>query len=66
MTINWKRLAQRRFFELHDAMREIDRLQAALSTIHDIASGSTTSNSLPHIAKLAQAALTPDTGDQQK
>jgi hypothetical protein len=35
------------------------RLRAALELIADIGEGSTTANSLPHIAKIARAALEP-------
>ena len=40
------------------AADEINRLTAALETIANIGEGSTTANSLPHMARIARAALT--------
>lgn len=41
----------------NDAGRQADRLGRALALIRDIATGSTTANSLPNIARIANAAL---------
>lgn len=41
------------------AAHKIALLCNALNEIADIAEGSTTANSLPHIAKIARKALTP-------
>lgn len=38
---------------------EAERMQRALGEIRDIASGSTTANSLPNIARIASNALEP-------
>lgn len=38
---------------------EAERMQRALGEIRDIASGSATANSLPHIARIAEQALEP-------
>lgn len=47
---------------LSEAADRLDALIAALATIEIIASGSTTANSLPHIARLARSATTPKPG----
>ena len=47
-------------FELKNALARIGALETALRMIADIAEGSTTANSLPHIAKIARAALAPE------
>jgi hypothetical protein len=46
----------------HKAEEDRVSLRSALNTIADIAEGSGTVNSLPHIAKLARAALTKGRG----
>lgn len=65
MTTDWKALAKQRTHEVAELMAEIARKRADLELIRDIASGSTTANSLPHIARIARAALEP-TGDDRE
>lgn len=46
-----------------EAAAAIDHMRAGLATIADIAEGSTTANSLPHIAKLARALISGEGRD---
>lgn len=58
----WKSMANFNLDMLAELRREHETFRAALETIADIAEGSGTANSLPHIAKIARLALTKGRG----
>ena len=58
-------LERERFEGLREAVEPQERLKTALETIYNIAHGSRTINSLPHIKRIAMAAIYPDEAEAE-